>query len=177
MEGGDHGDHGQHAANHVDQDQEPGPELVTTRLLSMEVSSALGVTQLPQPAIHSVVLLTVFGPPGQPGLHAVRDVVEEPQQELGLAMQWFRVVEEEPALGAAVKTRLAMSNAVLLLEGGAPGDLGASVVQGSLDMIIPVEKDDTGSATTLGHNVEEAAHLDHLMRPLIVATTTAVSFV
>jgi hypothetical protein len=59
--------------------------------------------------------LTVFGLPGQPGLHAQRLVVEVWRKEEDPAMEEFPVVEEKLVLDQAVRIEAVMSNAVVRL--------------------------------------------------------------
>jgi len=143
----------------------------------MEVSSARGLTRAQQPATHSAALLMVSGPPGQVGLLAARDVVEDLLPGQDHAMLLFLVVGEPLVLATTEKVKTAMSNAALLLEDGDPGDLGASVDLSYHMMIMNAGEYEEGPATTQCHNVEEAALLEHVLKLLIVINITAVRIV
>jgi len=135
----------------------------------MEVNLVLDLPRTLLTATHNAVLLMAYGPPGQPGRHAPRHVVEDKQRGQDLVIQEFPVVEGNLVLEKIARIRPAMNNAALFLEDGAHGVHGAHV----LELGTIAENQGARPATTLNPNVEGNVHLEHLMRlhhaaPIIV---------
>jgi len=127
MEAGVAGGPGQHVAGHVGQEHNQGPDYVTAQHLLMVVTSALGQTSLPLPAIHNAALLMVSGHPGQAGPIVAQHVVEEHQQDQDHALA--KQVEENLALGTTLKARVVTRNVALLMVFGHPGQSGLTVAK------------------------------------------------